>query len=84
MLAALEELLEVAPIGMDDDLFELGGSSLLVPTLTSRLNARYGVDLPLSGLFAEPTARSIARLLYTASEEAQLDSLLRDVLEGGS
>ena len=60
-----ENLLGVAPIGRDDDFFELKGDSLLAAQVMSRLRQLLGVKLPLSLIFDFPTARLLA---------AQIDS----------
>ncbi|WP_140412578.1 acyl carrier protein, partial [Escherichia coli] len=39
----MELLLEISPVGVDDDFFELGGHSLLVTQLTSRLERDFNV-----------------------------------------
>ncbi|MEU4797567.1 AMP-binding protein [Streptomyces sp. NPDC023327] len=66
-----EDLLDVAPVGADDDFFELGGHSLLAVRLIARLNGEFHTALPVPVLFSEPqpgqgraaTPRHLARLL---------------------
>ena len=59
------ELLDVAEIGVDDDFFQLGGHSLLIPQLASRLQFESGVAVPLREFFAAFTVAAQARLIAT-------------------
>jgi amino acid adenylation domain-containing protein len=64
------ELLGVERVGAYDDFFQLGGHSLLATQLTARVRAVFGVDLPLSELFAAPTLAGIAQLIEAAGQTA--------------
>ncbi|RKH57017.1 non-ribosomal peptide synthetase, partial [Corallococcus llansteffanensis] len=71
-LAALwAELLrvDVATIGIHDDFFELGGHSLLATQAISRIQATFGVELPVRDIFSHPTVAHVASLLLKASAE---------------
>ena len=61
-------LLDQPEIGMEDDFFELGGHSLLAVKLFTQIRRGFGVDMPISTLFAHPTIRSLARKLGTTTE----------------
>ncbi len=61
-------LLDQPEIGMEDDFFELGGHSLLAVKLFTQIRRSFGVDMPISTLFAHPTIRSLARKLGTTTE----------------
>jgi len=50
-----KNLLEVEEIGIQDNLLEMGGSSLLLVQAAARINALYGVELPLEELFENAT-----------------------------
>jgi amino acid adenylation domain-containing protein len=60
---AWAELLDLPEVGVDDDFFRLGGSSLSLTRLASRLG-----DVPLSALFTATTVREQARLLVELSD----------------
>ncbi|MFI6346387.1 amino acid adenylation domain-containing protein [Streptomyces sp. NPDC050560] len=61
--AAWSELLGVGEVGAHDEFFHLGGSSLLLTKLASRLG-----DVPLPALFTATTVEAQARLLADAPE----------------
>ena len=62
-----EEVLLIQGIGLDDGFKELGGSSLQLVQIHSRLNSTLRKELPLTALFGLPTIRS----LITHFTEAQ-------------
>jgi FkbH-like protein len=63
LVSVWEELLGVDGIQVEDDFFELGGSSLLAVALFSRLAKEFGARLPLSTIMEAPTVRALARRL---------------------
>jgi acyl transferase domain-containing protein len=61
------------PVGTLDDFFELGGDSLKIITVVSRIHKELGVEVPLAELFAHPNIRSIAGYIEkTASKNLYL------------
>ena len=58
--AIWRELLGREGIGVDEDFFALGGHSLLVTQLASRLRRTFGIEFALNELFAGATVSSIA------------------------
>ncbi|MFD0364062.1 amino acid adenylation domain-containing protein [Nocardia sp. GCM10030253] len=80
------EVLAVSPIGVEDDFFELGGSSLMAFTLHQRLSSRLEREVPMSVLLAAPTVGGLAAQLTDAAEPtgAQAPSPADDaVLDAG-
>jgi acyl carrier protein len=69
------EVLAVPQIGVRDNFFtELGGHSLLGTQLMSRVRSAFGIDLPLSRLFAAPTVAELAVHVREALARSELDS----------
>jgi aspartate racemase len=69
-----EEVLGVAPIGVNHDFFDLGGHSLMAARLLAKIENELARDLPLAAIFQAPTIDKIARLLHheTAAREISL------------
>ena len=60
-----KEVLHLPEIGIHDDFFLLGGSSLLVTQVITRLTTDLEVDLPVRDFFANPTIATSARQIRT-------------------
>ena len=58
-----QDALQVAPVGVDDDYYELGGNSLRGLEIFLQIEQEYGERLPLSILVEQPTVRSLAEAL---------------------
>ncbi len=58
-----QSLLGIDAIGMDDNLFELGGDSLLGIQLLSRIRTVFSIDLHPADFFRSPTISSLATLV---------------------
>lgn len=61
------DVLNVERVSVNDDFFELGGHSLLVMRLLSRVQAHFGVELPLKLFFETPVL---------AAQAAQVEAML--------
>jgi amino acid adenylation domain-containing protein len=85
LVATWHELLPAERIGIHDNFFALGGNSLKVMQLRSRIRATFGVDVALRTLFeAQTVARqveSVERALRTGGGGARPP--LRPVHDGG-
>jgi nonribosomal peptide synthetase DhbF len=71
------ELLGREPIGIDDNFFALGGHSLLVTRLVSRIRAALGTELSIRLFLQAPTvAGVIESLAADPAAQARIDPLL--------
>ena len=74
---------DAARIGIYDSFFELGGHSLLAIKLLFRIKSRFGVDLPFSGLFQDPTVAGLGLAVVRARSRqlggTELGALLADI-----
>ena len=57
------EALGITPVGAHDNLFELGGDSLLAIRLLSRVRKVYGIELHPAAFFKAPTVAELAALV---------------------
>ena len=71
-----ESLLGVAPIGLNQDYFELGGNSILAVRLFARIANEFQRKLPLSVLFEAPTVAQLARHLRERDGDQHWSSLV--------
>ncbi len=78
-------VLGVPRVGIRDDFFALGGHSLLVTQVRSRVRSRLGVELPLAALFQHTTVEQQCALLGgQASSSSLLVPLHRGTLGTGA
>ncbi|HJT79671.1 MAG TPA: AMP-binding protein, partial [Chthoniobacterales bacterium] len=55
-----EDLLPINGIGLTDDFFQIGGHSLLAVSVMTRINAVFGLNLPVATIFRAPTVEALA------------------------
>ncbi len=70
MVQLWETALGRSPIGLDDDFFALGGSSLSLIRLLSLITNTFGVSLPLATFFETPILRDIATIVAAAGDHS--------------
>ena len=66
-----ESILGVTPIGVNDNFFLLGGSSLIAIQLVSRIRTNFNVEIPLKTLFRESCVAAQAREIERALSETR-------------
>ncbi len=76
-----QEILGIDQIGVDDDFFALGGSSLSGLQILSRLRAELDAELPLARFFEAHTPAQMASVIAAEREAAPLyEESLADIL----
>jgi len=79
MIAATwKEVLRLDRIGVEDNFFDLGGHSLLLTLVVSRLRKSFGRELPIRWLFESPTVASLAGRI-DAAQGADLSRILDEL-----
>lgn len=71
-----QEVLGVENVKIDDDFYDLGGSSLIAASLFTRISQRYGKRLPLACLFEAPTVGQLARILREENQQETWSSMV--------
>lgn len=64
-------VLRLDDIGLDEDLFDLGGHSLTVTAIAGRIRRELGVDVPLDVFFDTPTINGVAAEVAALQQEEQ-------------
>jgi hypothetical protein len=67
MVEIWEEVLDMAPIGVRDGFFDLGGQSISAARVIDRVRHEFAVDLPLASLYREQTVRRLVQALSDSS-----------------
>jgi acyl transferase domain-containing protein/acyl carrier protein len=63
LVAIWQDVLGVEQVGVNDNFFDLGGSSLFAVQVLSRLRKEFDAEVPAATLFEGPTISSLAKLL---------------------
>jgi hypothetical protein len=84
MLANIwQDLFHLESVSVDADFFQLGGHSLMVARLFSRVRSSMGVELSWSSIFEMPRLRQFAALVDAAGG-SRTDQAELGMAEGGS
>jgi FkbH-like protein len=70
LLNLWEEILAISGLGIDDDYFAIGGSSLKAVSLFAGIARQFDVQLPLTTILSSPTIRAIAELIRAKHSHA--------------
>ncbi|WP_405945142.1 amino acid adenylation domain-containing protein [Streptomyces sp. NBC_00932] len=76
LLEIFTELLARQDFGVEDSFFDLGGHSLLVARLITRIRRAFGVALPMRAVFEHPRIRALAPLVAAAAGQ-EADATVR-------
>ncbi|HLG62228.1 MAG TPA: amino acid adenylation domain-containing protein [Ktedonosporobacter sp.] len=76
LLQLFEDLLNVHPIGLNENFFELGGHSLLRVRLVMEIQKQFNQQIPLSALFKAATVEQLASVLWEQSYSRQRSPLV--------
>jgi len=78
-----EALLEVRPIGVHDNFFDLGGHSLAATRVVSQVIKQFQLEIPLQSLFQAPTIAEMANVITEHQGkklgERELDHILAEL-----
>ena len=61
-----QETLSLDIVGIHDNFFDLGGHSLLLGQIVSKLQAAFKINVALGDFFEQPTVRALAEIVRTA------------------
>jgi hypothetical protein len=76
--AVWRNVLEADHVGLDDNFFDIGGTSLLLVKVHSKLQALSNRKLPIADLFASTTVRTLAGRLGGSDQEPGLRNSIQD------
>jgi amino acid adenylation domain-containing protein len=76
LVAIWEDVLGVHPIGVTDDFFELGTTSILAARVFARIEHELGAKLPLAPIFQAPTIEQLVDLIEDGREGPRWTSLV--------
>ena len=66
-----------APVGADDDFFDLGGNSLVATRLAARLGEAFGTTVPVRVIFEESTVTALAERVAPTAGSGRLELTAR-------
>ncbi|NHC37938.1 non-ribosomal peptide synthetase [Scytonema millei] len=76
------EVLRLERIGINDNFFDLGGHSLLVTQVVSRVRDAFEIELPLRDFFAAPTVADLAvKIAQKLAQETDSELLAQTLAE---
>jgi amino acid adenylation domain-containing protein len=74
-------ILGVEQVGIYDNFFELGGDSVLATQLVSQVRQAFGIDLPLSAMFVDPTVVNLTLEVVKQQAGGEKDEALSQLLD---
>lgn len=58
-----KEFMGLDSVGIDDDFFQLNGSSLVATQIIARLMQEYDIEIPMNGFYEQPTIAHLAEVI---------------------
>jgi len=80
LIGIWENVLDVRPIGIHDDFFDLGGHSLSASQIVSRVFQCFQLEIPLRALFQSATVADMAAAIAEQQEEPLGNEKLENIL----
>jgi amino acid adenylation domain-containing protein len=84
LVSIWQSLLDVKPIGVKDNFFDLGGNSLMAMRLFSEIENTFNKRLPVSIIFHEETIENLAKLISTNNQSDIESSSLVAIQSNGT
>jgi FkbH-like protein len=81
LVSLWQDLLNIDEIGVEDDYFALGGTSLLAARMFAEISQRFGVKLRLTTILESPTVRTLSR--YIEPQGIERSGNLVELKRGG-
>ena len=78
------EVLSIEKVGLDNNFFDLGGHSLLVPRVRAAVKEKLGRDVAMVDFFSYPTVRGLARRLELSNADAEPNAHVEESHERAS
>lgn len=69
----LKELLNIEEIFADENFFEMGGDSLLLTRINTRIKEHFGINITMKEIFVNPTIEYIAQIVDEASKGIEFE-----------
>lgn len=69
ILSVWKDVLKLKSVGLNQKFFDIGGNSLNLISVTTRINEVLETDIPMSTMFQYPTVREIANYIANKSDE---------------
>jgi acyl carrier protein len=76
-----EDVLNLRPVGIHDNFFDLGGHSLAASRVVSRVLKHFRLQIPLQSLFQMPTIAQMAELITEHEGNRLADAELEGILD---
>jgi len=61
------EIFGIRELGMDDNFFALGGDSIQMTQIATRIYKEYGIKIPFSAFFDQPTITGLAEVIRSSA-----------------